>query len=167
MGDGVLHYPTGVHIQGNRLLVADAYNYQIQEFDLAGNFEARLGYHLFWLWPRPVSSSHGFGLPTGAVIDSQGFLHVADSGNHRVVMLGSDRKYIGHWNIPDAGATVFSPEKVALSLDEERIYATDWGETGFWSWRSNGRMAANGQVFWNNQASAASHSWSYEILESA
>jgi hypothetical protein len=41
-------------LSDGRLLAADAYNYQVQWFDLDGRFLRRVGHHLLWLWPRPA-----------------------------------------------------------------------------------------------------------------
>jgi DNA-binding beta-propeller fold protein YncE len=126
LGTGALHYPTGVTITAQReLLVADAYNYQVQWFDLDGQPIRRVGYHLFWLWPRPVASAAGFFVPSDAAAGRDGIIHVADSGNHRVVMLSPDGEYAAEWRIPDADSTVYSPEQVAASPDGSTVYATD------------------------------------------
>lgn len=126
LGAGALHYPTGVTITARReLLVADAYNYQLQWFDLEGQPLRRVGYHLFWLWPRPVTSAAGFFAPTDTAAGRDGVIHVADSGNHRVVMLSDDGKYAAEWRIGDANPNVYSPEHIAVSLDGSTIYATD------------------------------------------
>jgi len=106
-------------------MVADAYNYQLQWFDTDGQPKERLGYHLFWLWPRPVSSSAGFNAPTGVAADSMGFIHVADSGNHRVVMLTQRGEYLSEWKIPEAAPEIHSPEKIAVAPDGRTVYATD------------------------------------------
>ncbi len=122
-GDGALHYPTGVSVMPNDdIIVADAYNYQLQWFDSAGKPLRRAGHHL--LWPRPAASSRGFNVPTDAV-SSHGVIHVADSGNHRVVMLSADGQYIDQWRIPDANPNVYSPEHIAVSPDGSTIYASD------------------------------------------
>ncbi len=128
LGLGALHYPTGVAITGQReLLVADAYNYQLQWFDLDvdGQPARRVGYHLFWLWPRPVSSNAGFFVPTDVAVGPDRTIHVADSGNHRVVMLSATGEYQADWVIPDADPNIFSPEHIAASPDGSTVYATD------------------------------------------
>ncbi len=126
IGDGALHYPTGVHAADGRLLVADAYNYQLQRFDPDGRPAGRLGYHLFWLWPRLAASSAGFNAPTGVAVGPGGIMHVADSGNHRVVMLSKNGEYLAEWRIPAADPGIYSPAKIALSPDGRTIYATDY-----------------------------------------
>lgn len=127
IGLGSLHYPTGLSISpSGRLLVADAYNYQLQWFDEDGRPVARVGYHLLWLWPRPSTSTGGFNALTDAAAGSDGRIHVADSGNHRVVMLTEKGEYLTDWSIPDANPDVYSPEHIALSRDEGILYATDF-----------------------------------------
>lgn len=128
VGRGALHYPTGVAITPEReLLVADAYNYQLQWFDFGGSPLRQVGYHLFWLWPRPVASTAGFLVPTGVAVSRDGIIHVADSGNHRVVMLSADGAYVADWRIPDADPNVYSPEHLAVAPDGSAVYATDLG----------------------------------------
>lgn len=126
LGLGALHYPTGVAITRNgELLVADAYNYQLQWFDRAGEAFRRVGYHLFWLWPRPVSSVSGFAVPTDAAVGPSGVIHVADSANHRLVTLSPEGAYVADWRIPRADADIYSPEHIAVSPDGSIVYATD------------------------------------------
>jgi DNA-binding beta-propeller fold protein YncE len=126
IGDGALHYPTDVRLAPHgQLLVADAYNYQIQRFDTDGQPVGRFGYHLVWFWPRPVSSAKGFNVPTGVAVDSTGYIHVADSGNHRVVMLSAKGEFLAEWKIPDAAPDIHSPEKIAVAPDGRTVYATD------------------------------------------
>lgn len=125
LGDGALNYPTDVTVTDGSLLVADAYNYQLQWFDPWGEPLGRAGYHLFWLWPRPASGSSGFNVPSSAVVGPGGLTHVADSGNHRVVMLTPHGEYLTEWVIPDANPNVYSPEHLALSPEGDTLYATD------------------------------------------
>ena len=126
LGAGALHYPTGVAIAApGELLVADEYNYQLQWFDLEGQPLRRVGYHLLWLWPRPAAATDGFFVPTDAAIGASGIIHVADSGNHRVVMLSPEAEYVAEWRIPDTDPNVFSPEHIAVSPDGSTVYATD------------------------------------------
>jgi len=97
----------------------------LQWFDLDGRPLRRVGYHLFWLWPRPAASDAGFFVPTAVATGRDGILHVADSGNHRVVMLSADGAYVTDWRLPSAGSDVYSPEHVAASPDGSTLYATD------------------------------------------
>lgn len=126
VGDGALHYPTAVDLtpEGN-LLVADAYNHQLQWLDSAGEPIRRVGYHLLGVWPRSASSKVGFNVPSGVASGPNGLVHVADSGNHRVVMLSGKGEYLTHWNILDPNPNIFSPEQIAVSPDGTTVYATD------------------------------------------
>jgi len=127
LGAGALHYPTGLHASADgRLIVADAYNYQLQWFDADGRSVRRTGYHLFWLWPRPASTTAGFNAPTGVTVGPDGFIHVADSGNHRVVLLSKQGEFVAEWKMTDADPMIHSPEKIAVSPDGRRVYATDF-----------------------------------------
>lgn len=126
VGDGALHYPTDVDLTPEgELLVADAYNYQLQWFDPQGKPLGHVGSHLFWIWPRPASSTAGFNVPSGAAVGPDGLIHVADSGNRRVVLLSGQGAWIAHWSLPDPNPNVFSPEHVAVSPDGGTVYATD------------------------------------------
>ena len=70
-------------------------------------------------------STAGFHVPTDVAIGAGSVIHVADSGNHRIVMLSPTGEYLAHWQIPDANPNVFSPEHLAASLDGSTVYATD------------------------------------------
>jgi DNA-binding beta-propeller fold protein YncE len=50
---------------------------------------------------------------------------VADSGNHRLVMLSPKGEYIAEWRVPDADPNVYSPAQIAVSRDGATVYATD------------------------------------------
>ena len=126
MGAGAVHYPTDMTVlRDGNLLVADAYNYELQWFDPDGKSLKRIGYHLFWLWPRLVSSNGGFKVPTSVAEGPDGLLHVADSGNHRVMMLTARGERITDWVIQGADPNIFSPEHIAVSPDGSTVYATD------------------------------------------
>jgi DNA-binding beta-propeller fold protein YncE len=126
MGAGAVHYPTDmIVLRDGNLLVADAYNYELQWFDPQGKSLKRVGYHLFWLWPRLVSSNSGFKVPTSVAEGPDGLLHVADSGNHRVVMLTADGERVTNWVIAGANPNIFSPEHITVSPDGGTVYATD------------------------------------------
>ncbi len=126
IGRGGLNYPTGVAVlPDGGLLVADAYNYALKWFSGAGDPVAEMGHRLMWLWPRPAGGSGGFNVPTGVAVDTRGFIHVADSANHRVAMLSPKRELLAEWKLPEPDERVYSPEQVAVSPDGATVYATD------------------------------------------
>ena len=72
-----------------------------------------------------TDATDGFKVPTGVAFDAVNqLIHVADSGNHRVVMLDADGAFITEWLLRDADP-YYSPTMVAVSPDGERVYATD------------------------------------------
>lgn len=126
-GTDALHYPTDVVIQSDGgLLVADAYNYELKWFDSHGRGIAEWGYHLLASWPRPAAGSKGFNVPTSAAVGPRGLIHVADSGNHRIVLLSPDHAFVTDWKLPDPDPKVLSPTTVAVSPDGKTVYATDF-----------------------------------------
>lgn len=123
---GSLDYPTDVAVTvSGRSLVADAYNYRVQSFDANGRHQASWGRHLLWLIPRPAGGTRGFNVPSSVAIDAENeLIHVADSGNHRLVMLDVDGQFVAEWTLPDL-TEQYSPAMVAVSPDGSRAYATD------------------------------------------
>jgi len=129
LGMGVFHYPTDVALApGGELVVADAYNHRIQWLSTSGQPVRRVGRHLLWLWPRPADGRRGFNVPSGIAVAPNGFVLVADSANHRIVMLSPDGAYVTDWSLPDADPAIYSPSKIALSSDGATAYATDFAQ---------------------------------------
>jgi len=129
LGTGAFHYPTDVAMTPEgELVVADAYNYCIQWLSTDGKPIRRVGRHLLWLWPRPATGEAGFNVPSGVAAAPNGFVVVADSANHRIVMLSPDGAYVTDWSLPDADPAIYSPSKIALSSDGATAYATDFAQ---------------------------------------
>jgi DNA-binding beta-propeller fold protein YncE len=61
----------------NRVYATDPEGHRILVFDERGQFLASLGQY--------GTDDQGFQLPTGIAIDPQGYIYVADTGNHRVM----------------------------------------------------------------------------------
>ncbi len=126
LGADALHYPAGVAALPNGgLLVADAYNFEVQWFDAGGNAMRTFGYHLLGFWPLPAEGKRGLDVPTGVAAGPDGLIHVADSANHRVVMLSAQGEFMAQWKIPNPNPRAYSPEQIAVSPDGKTLYATD------------------------------------------
>jgi len=127
VGPGALDYPTDVAIGENgSVLVADAYNYRIQKFDMQGRPQTSWGWHLFWFIPRPNDAGQGLNVPTAVAFSPEkGHLHIADSANHRVVMLDTKGRYIADWKIEEEPQGYNTPVGVAVSPDGTKVYVTD------------------------------------------
>jgi hypothetical protein len=72
-------------------------------------------------------------------VGPDGFIHVADSGNHRVVMLSAEGEYLAEWRIPDADPNIFSPEHIAASPDGSTI-----SRAPQWRWLARSSSLASG-----------------------
>lgn len=126
-GLGRLNYPTDVDVANDgSVLVADAYNYQVQRFTANGQPKSAWGWKLLWFLPRPMAHQRGFNVPTGVAFNpARRMIHVADSGNHRIVMLNSQGALIAEWLLPDVQVPTYTPVSVAVSRDGKTVYAAD------------------------------------------
>eukprot|EP00731_Ephydatia_muelleri_P009238 Em0004g1576a len=78
-GDGQFNHPRGLFIKGDVIYVADCWNHCIQKLTTGGQFLQTLGQH--------GSRQGQFNYPTSVIVDQRDRLIVADSSNHRVVIL--------------------------------------------------------------------------------
>jgi len=60
----------------------------------------------------------GFNVPSSAAVGPGGYIHVADNGNHRIVLLSPDHSFVTK--------RILSPTNVAVSPDGKTVYATDF-----------------------------------------
>jgi DNA-binding beta-propeller fold protein YncE len=111
---GQLYYPTDlVQLDNGDILVADAYNYRLQRLSASGSPIA------VWRGPR----ERPFDVPSGLAV-ADGVVHVADSGNRRVVALNLSGETLGEWALTDDTHTdVYSPARLATA--DGLVYVVD------------------------------------------
>ena len=67
-------------------------------------------------WKRFLKLSSAFHVPSGVAVDTDGFIHIADSANKRVVLLDGKGQYRGQWKLTnDKQSNVYSPTRVATT----------------------------------------------------
>lgn len=144
-----LSHPSGLGIDGEgNLYVVDTGNQRIQKFDSNGQF--------LMMWGGPGSGAGQFNFvppkfnAVGSgdiVVDSQGNIYVADSGNARIQKFDREGRFLVQWGSRGAGDGQFeSPFGLATDgqdhiyvvdanahiqkFDSEGQFLTKWGEIG-------------------------------------
>ncbi|MGB8214745.1 MAG: flippase activity-associated protein Agl23 [Anaerolineales bacterium] len=125
---GTFCEPWGVAVSpdGQWVYVADTWNHRIQKFTADGTPVKA--------WGTPnydPNSSSPFGLwgPRGIVVDSQGHVVVADTGNKRIVVYDSEGNFISQFGGEGTAAGQFD-EPVGLAFDSQgNLYVADtWNQ---------------------------------------
>ena len=75
-------YPTGLAIDGNRLLVCDSWNHRLLALDMSGNLVASIGEY--------GSGESSFDSPESVSLSPDGHIWVADMGNDRIKIYTAD-----------------------------------------------------------------------------
>jgi hypothetical protein len=96
-----------------RLLAADSHNHRVQAFDANGNFLSEFG--------SQGSGPGQFSLPQGLAVDRLGRVWVADSGNHRIQVLGFDGQDFRY--LREFSAGLVSPYGVSFDPQNRAIIA--------------------------------------------
>ncbi|MEM8866268.1 MAG: NHL repeat-containing protein [Planctomycetota bacterium] len=113
--------PTGISVEGDRLLVADTHYYRVVQYTLDGEIvdEATLG----------GVNGHGpgeFGLVTDAARDSTGALYVSEYGGYdRIQKFSPDGEYLLEWGqYGDLPGEFNRPQNILIDR-EDRIWVCD------------------------------------------
>jgi sugar lactone lactonase YvrE len=107
----------GLAHSASSLYVSDWDADVIRQYDLQGNQVAVIG--------ASGSGDGEFYGPKGLVVDTDGLIYVADSGNERVQVLSATGAFLDEWIDPTDGVTTnFSPEDIAIGHDG-RVYVSD------------------------------------------
>jgi tripartite motif-containing protein 71 len=124
---GSVFHPNGLAIDGlGRLYVADGTEEEqfrdsarIQVFSLEGEQLAVFG--------RAGQAPGRFSVPHGVAVDDQGYIYVADTGNHRIQKLSPSGEAMARWGEPGRGPGQFgNPSGIAVDHDGN-VYVADSG----------------------------------------
>jgi uncharacterized protein (TIGR03663 family) len=126
-GPGQFQEPWGIAVSpAGRVYVADTWNHRIQVFDQAGTFLFDWG-SFADTRGEPDTQPGVFWGPRDIVLDSQGNVYVADTGNKRIQKFTPDGEFIAQWG----GAGVIpgrfeEPTSIALAPDGSIYVADTW-----------------------------------------
>jgi len=124
--DGLFNEPWGVAVdrEGN-IYVADTWNHRVQKFDKDGKFVAKWGSFVD-IRGNTAQTSVFYG-PRDLVIDSDGNLLVADTGNKRVQKFDKDGKFLGQVGVFGTELGQFNePVGLALGPNGDLFVADTW-----------------------------------------
>jgi len=90
------------------------------------------------------NAAGNFNAPTGAGVDSSGYIYVADNGNNRIQKFSSEGAFITQWGTSGSGNSQFSsPYAVAIGTGNE-VFVVDTGNNRIEKFSSAGTF----QVAW-------------------
>jgi len=114
--EGMLREPAGIAVAGEVLYVADTGNDRVQRFSLVDGSAFASG-------TRGCGAGE-FLRPNDVAVDEAGCVYVSDSGNHRVVKLDRDLKFLKAWGDfgPHPG---FFAEPAGLAWHKGELYVVD------------------------------------------
>ena len=121
-GDGQFSDPLGISIKGDVMYVADRGNDRIQKLTTGGKFLQKFG--------QSGSGQGQFNGPRSVIVDQRDRMIVADSKNHRVVILDQNGSWLLTMNGNVSGAQGFKGFKDpwGLTLDPQgNIHVAAWG----------------------------------------
>jgi len=135
-----LSAPRGIAVgPDGSVYVADTGSSRVVKLDPNGNLVAVFGERTPAGGVSPPAST--FNEPWGIAVDSQGYVYVADTWNHRIQKFDSSGNFILAWGTPglsNEGIDRFwGPRGVAVSPDG-RVYVTDTGNKRVAVFDSNG-----------------------------
>ena len=97
---GLLNVPTGIAAEGDVFYVVDSGANRIRGFYANGSE--------FLVFGGAGSGRGGFNAPGGIVLDHQGRMYVADTGNNRVVVYTIDGRYVTSYGVKNCSGDISS-----------------------------------------------------------
>ena len=138
---GILSYPRGLTVAGDRLVVADDKNHRIAIFDLNGTLLQTVGL-------GQGASPGQLTNPFGVAVDYQGRMFVADDLNHRVVRFGGPPKYEyrARWGSYGTASGQFGFPRAIATDPHSRVYVANTANDRLDVFDTNGtRLSAFGR----------------------
>lgn len=95
---GQFQEPWGIAVNQRlgRVYVSDTWNHRVQVFDLEGNYLSEWG-HFADTKGQADLEPGGFWGPRDVVVDADGNVYVADTGNKRIQKFDADGKFVAQW----------------------------------------------------------------------
>ena len=124
-GDGQFTEPWGIAVDGQgNVYVADTWNHRVQKFDANGNFLLKWGSYANASGSAEPGKFFG---PRGIAVDTEGFVYVADTGNHRIQKFDSTGRMVAISGQRGTGKGQFSePVGLAVAPDGALLVADTW-----------------------------------------
>jgi len=113
--------PTGLTVDGDRLLVADTHYYRVLQYTLEGE----------WIEEATIGGTHGpgpgeFGLVTDAMRDSTGAMYIAEYGGYdRIQKFDPEGNFVLEWGQYGEQPGEFNRPQNILVDPEDRIWVCD------------------------------------------
>ncbi|MFA7709165.1 MAG: LamG-like jellyroll fold domain-containing protein [archaeon] len=120
--------PVGIYVDNNFLYVAEYENHRIKKYEKGT-------WTLLSLRPSSGATSgndfNRFVYPSSIAADSQGFVYVADSGNHRIIKSDSNLNFVSRFPDNQYTLRIADPENLSnpygIAYDDGYIYISDYG----------------------------------------
>lgn len=112
-----LERPSGLALQGDRIVIADSQRHQIVICDVQGRFVSKFG--------RRGGGPGEFNFPTHVSTDAAGRMYVTDALNCRIQVFDPDGQYLRSFGSAGDGPGYFSRPKGAAADTAGHIYVVD------------------------------------------
>ncbi|MDP2710822.1 MAG: 6-bladed beta-propeller [Solirubrobacteraceae bacterium] len=132
---GLLAYPRGLAVRGQRLIIADDHNHRLVVTDFSGRVIRTVG-------AGEGAGRNQFSFPFGVAIDPQGRVFVADDMNQRVMRFGPAPayKYVARWGSYGTGPGRLAYPRAIAADRSGAVYVTNTGNDRIDVFDRSGRL---------------------------